>query len=140
MADRNIYISTATSRKSTSWKNRSIPWNLLVEKCSNTQYTGETYAEYKAMSKEEQSNRKDIGGFVGGYLADGKRKKGQVTLRDILTLDIDYAKADTWDEYVSNVGCEAFVYSTHTHTEKNPRLRLVVLLSHGIEGRHGLVR
>lgn len=132
MADRNIYVSTAQSRKSTSWKNRSIPWNLLVVKCSNTQYTGETYAEYKAMSKEDQSNRKDIGGFVGGYLADGKRKKGHVTLRDILTLDIDYAKADTWDEYVSNVGCEAFVYSTHTHTEKNPRLRLVVLLSRSV--------
>lgn len=132
MADRKIYIATAHSRVSTRWKNEQISWSVLAERCSHTVRTGETLAEYKSMPKAEQSTRKDVGGFVGGYLRDGRRKKGYVESRDILTLDIDYAEGDTWSKYCDAVGSEAIVYSTHTYTEESPRLRLVVLLNRSV--------
>lgn len=134
MADRQIYIATAPSRTAVRWKNKQILWSALVAKCSMSVRTGETLAEYKAMTKAEQSKRKDVGGFVGGYLRDGRRKKGQVDYRDILTLDIDYAEDDTWTRFCDIMGCESFVYSTHTHTDEHPRYRLVILLDRSVNG------
>ena len=132
MADRQIYIATAPKRTATRWSNKQTHWKKLVERCSQTAQTGESLAEYKAMSKPDQSQRKDVGGFVGGYLIEGQRRKGSVKFRDVLTLDIDYAKADTWEQYCLLYGNEAFVYGTHTYTPEAPRMRLVVLLSRSV--------
>ena len=132
MADRQIYIATAPKRTATRWSNKQTHWRELVERCSQASQTGETLAEYKAMSKPEQSQRKDVGGFVGGYLVEGQRRKGSVKFRDVITLDIDYAKADTWETYCLLYGNEAFVYGTHTYTPEAPRMRLVVLLSRSV--------
>lgn len=132
MADRQIYIATAPRRTALRWTNKQTSWQKLVDRCRETARTGETLAEYKAMPKMEQSQRKDVGGFVGGYLELGKRKKGNVKFRDVLTLDIDYARADTWEQYCLAFGNEAFVYGTHTYTPEVPRMRLVVLLSRSV--------
>ena len=39
------------------------------------------------LSKDQQDRIKDIGGFVGGRLREGKRRNGYVDARQILTLD-----------------------------------------------------
>ena len=134
MNEREIYVATATKRDSAKWKNRKTTWSALKEKCSHTIRTAETLAEYKAMNKAQQSERKDVGGFVGGYLKDGKRSKNNVEFRDVLCLDIDFGQPDTWDNFVLSFNNAAFVYSTHKYTSAVPRIRLVILLSRRVSG------
>ena len=95
----NIEIAVAPSRLSKRWTNKRTTWLDLLQKCESTQRTAETVAEYKAMKREQQSERKDVGGFVGGYLKDGLRRGGMVSYRTLLTLDIDYGKQSVWEEY-----------------------------------------
>lgn len=130
--NREIYIAVANNRSAKKWQNKKITWEKLAQKCSKTIRTAETYAEYKAMSKPEQSDRKDVGGFVGGYLKDGLRKKGSIDFRDVLTLDIDFGQTDTWEAFRMQYDSAAFVYSTHKHTDSAPRIRLVILLSRSV--------
>ena len=60
-----VDLATGHSRTTKKWRNRHWQWSELLERCSKTQRTGETAAEYARMSREEQSNVKDVGGFVG---------------------------------------------------------------------------
>ena len=88
--DPEIDIATAHKRFSKKWRNKRIRWQQLVEKCAGTVRTGETIKEYMRMSRDEQSDTKDVGGFVGGYLSNGQRKTENVVYRTMATLDIDY--------------------------------------------------
>lgn len=124
--DFDLDIATAPSRLSKKWRNRSWRWSEVLAKCAETTRTGETVGEYLRMSHEEQSSVKDVGGFVGGYLANGIRKTANVIYRTLVTLDIDYGTADVWDDFTLNFDCAAMIYSTHKHTPEKPRLRLVL--------------
>lgn len=123
-----IDIATGRSRKETSWKNKEVQWSKIVERLSKTQRTHETHAEYLAEKKPRQDEIKDIGGFVGGYLAGGRRKAGNVTHRQLITLDIDFAKADAWENFTLLYSNAAAMYSTHKHSTDHPRLRLILPL------------
>lgn len=124
-------IATAKTRLAKKWRNRKVTWEELVAKCEETTRTQETVAEYKNMSHEEQSGIKDVGGFVGGYLTEGRRKGGHVAFRTLATLDIDYGTVsqDIWDDFSLQYDCAALMYSTHKHTPEKPRLRLVIPFS-----------
>lgn len=62
-------------------KNKELLWSELIEKLKITTRTRETYEEYKKLSKSEQDSIKDVGGFVGGNLKDGRRKADNVVSR-----------------------------------------------------------
>lgn len=126
-----LSLAVGNSRKTKKWKNRQIKWSELLDKLSTTTRTSETVAEYKAMSRDRQSDIKDVGGFVGGYCAEGSRS--DVTFRSVLTLDADYADSELWSDWELVYGKMAAVYSTHKHTEEKPRLRLVVPLSRNVD-------
>lgn len=128
-----VKIAIAPNRKAKAWSNVTWEWSQLVDKCRETIRTGETVAEYAKMDRETQSNRKDVGGFVGGYLNDGLRRNGHVRFRSVATLDIDHGKTDVWEDFTMNFSCAAFLYSTHKHTEKAPRYRLVIPFSREVE-------
>lgn len=127
--DFSIDLATAHSRIAKKWRNRHWLWSELLQRCSETKRTGETAAEYARMSKEEQSNVKDVGGFVGGYLSGGIRKNANVMYRTVATLDIDYGTVNVWDDFTTAFGFAAMIYSTHKHSSKTPRYRLVFPLS-----------
>lgn len=127
--DFSIDLATAHSRIAKKWRNRQWLWSELLQRCSETKRTGETAAEYARMSKEEQSNVKDVGGFVGGYLSSGIRKNANVMYRTVATLDIDYGTVNVWDDFTMAFGFAAMIYSTHKHSSKTPRYRLVFPLS-----------
>lgn len=127
--DFSIDLATAHSRIAKKWRNRHWLWSELLQRCSETKRTGETAAEYARMSKEEQSNVKDVGGFVGGYLSGGIRKNANVMYRTVATLDIDYGTINVWDDFTMAFGFAAMIYSTHKHSSKTPRYRLVFPLS-----------
>ena len=119
-------IATAPSRSSKRWRTTEVSWDWLLDKLRTPKRTGETVAEYRRMTKEEQSHRKDVGGFVGGAIEGGRRVSGAVRERWLLTLDADDAKADDWEEVTSLYDWRMCVYSTHSHTPEHPRLRWII--------------
>lgn len=126
--DGSFDIAAGRSRKETSWKNKEMLWSDLVAKLSTTHYTAETHAEYLAAKKPRQDEIKDIGGFVGGFLTGGRRKAASVLHRQLITLDLDFAKAGMWDDLQLTYDNAAVVYSTHKHSADAPRLRLIMPL------------
>lgn len=130
--DFTLDIATAHSRLSKKWKNKKWQWSDLVKRCSQTKRTDETVGEYLKMTKQEQADIKDVGGFVGGYLSGGTRKSGNVMWRSVATLDIDYGTPEVWDDFTMQFSFAAMLYSTHKHTPKKPRYRLVFPLSRNV--------
>jgi predicted P-loop ATPase len=124
-----IAIATGRNRKETKWKNLDIKWSEFLERLSRTMYTSETVEEYKKLSKSEQDNIKDVGGFVGGALKGGRRKSDTVIKRTLLTLDADYGKEGLWDTIEMLFDFACCMYSTHKHSPDKPRLRIVIPLS-----------
>ena len=125
-------IAVGNSRTATKWRNQEITWEQFCERVKHTQRTTETVEEYTKLDKATRANIKDVGGFVGGALKDGRRKGGMVLCRSMLTLDMDYATPDIWDTLSQEFPYRCCVYSTHKHTPQKPRLRLVIPLSREI--------
>lgn len=129
--DGPLTIATATTRKSVSWKNTGTTWSELVQRLQTPTRTQETQDEYKHLPKAQRDDIKDVGGFVGGLLKGGRRKVDAVASRRLVTLDLDSVPkgGDPWPAVALVIGCAAVLYSTHSHAEAAPRLRLVVPLS-----------
>ena len=89
-------------------------------------------SEYRKMSKLQQDNIKDIGGFVGGSLINGLRRGSNVEFRSMLTLDLDYAPIDFWEFFISLFDYKSCIYSTHKSTPDKPRLRLILPLARNV--------
>lgn len=128
-----IEISVGHSRHETNWKNIKTTWGQLVKKLSVTHRTHESLKEYHSMNKDRQAEIKDIGGFVGGTITGGRRKKGSVLTRQLITLDVDYADQYFIEDLRTALDyCAWCLYSTHTHTRDKPKYRLIVPLSETI--------
>ena len=125
-------ISVGNSRMDKKWKNRDISWEDLCKKVSVTQRTTETVEEYRKLKKGSQDSIKDVGGFVGGHLREGRRKNGMVLCRSMLTLDMDYGEPGIWEKITMLHDFRCCVYSTHKHTPEKPRLRIIIPLSREI--------
>ncbi len=121
-------IAYGNSRMDKKWKNTDISWEDFCSRVKNTQRTTETVEEYRKMRKGGQDSIKDVGGFVGGHLKDGRRKKGNVLSRSMLTLDMDYGTSTIWEEISTFFPYQCCIYSTHKHTPEHPRLRLIIPL------------
>jgi putative DNA primase/helicase len=127
-----LIIAVANSRKEKIWKNIEISWDDLLNKVSKTHRTTESVLEYKKLPKPKQDEAKDVGGFVGGRLKDGKRKTGFVEYRSMLTLDMDYADGGLWEQITMFYDFTCCIYSTHKHTPEKPRFRLIIPLSRNV--------
>ena len=127
-----IAIAIGRNRKEVKWKNHDMKWSEFLQRISKTTRTPETFEEYKKLPKLEQDNLKDVGGFVGGALREGKRKRDTVLNRCLLTLDADYEPHGLWEtiELLFDYGCA--MYTTHKHSKAWPRLRLVIPLSRAV--------
>ena len=131
--DFELDLATAHSRLSKKWKNKKWKWSDIVARCSETKRTGESMRDFLKMTREEQSDIKDVGGFVGGYLSGGTRKTANVMWRSIATLDVDYGTPNFWDDFTMQFNFAAILYSTHKHTPEKPRYRLVFPLSRNVK-------
>lgn len=126
--ERTYQVALAQNRKVRIWENRSMTWPELVEKMKRPVRTGETAEEYRRMGRARQADVKDVGGFVGGFLKDGLRKKTHVVSRSLLTLDMDHGHPGVVSEVLGKLSCTCFLYSTHKSRPESPRLRLVIPL------------
>ena len=126
--DNNIIIAIGHSRTSLNWKSEKMTWQDLAKRLETPTVTNETVAEYAKMSKAAQSSKKDVGGFVGGYIhKNGRRVRGAVKERYLITLDADSPSGDfLFDLDMCLGGKEYVLYSTHSHTAENPRYRIIV--------------
>lgn len=120
-----LTIYTGDSRRCRTWKPLPVSWETLTAMLSDVKRTRETFAEYQSMSHDQRGEVKDVGGFVGGVLRGGQRRKESVESRTLLTLDLDNAAADTWARLRQRYHGAMCIYSTHSHTSEAPRLRLV---------------
>ena len=107
-----------------------MQWSELLARMEAVTRTPETVAEYKAMGRDQQSEIKDVGGFVGGYCNNGSRS--DIRHRSMVCLDADFATPELWADWLLFYGNAGAVYSTHKHTPEKPRLRLVVPLSRNV--------
>lgn len=126
--DNNIIIATGRSRSTRSWKSQKMTWSALANKLAEPTVTNETASEYAKMSKADQGRKKDVGGFVGGYIPkNGRRVRGSVKERYLITLDADNPSEDfLLDLDMELGGMEYVLYSTHSHTDVNPRYRVII--------------
>ena len=128
-SDKKISISIGASRWSKQWTQTTMLWSELCSRLKTPVRTEETVEEYHQMKKADQGKLKDIGGFVGGTLSGLQRKAINVTGRDLITLDLDAIKPGDTDHVVrtaDSLGMAYVIYSTRSHTEHRPRLRVVV--------------
>lgn len=126
--DANLSIAIGLSVASKVWKNTKITWSALVQKLSEPVITAETYKQFMHATKDEQSKIKDVGGFVGGFLTNGRRDKSNVLYRQLITLDIDFSHENFWWDFTMLFGCAAVIHSTHKSCAEKPRHRLVIPL------------
>ena len=127
--NRDIVISTGNSRKSIDWKTEVMKWSDFVNKIKTPVRTAETLEEFLSKKKPEQDELKDVGGFVGGKLKEGKRRNTNILSRDLVTLDLDNIEPGKTEEVlkrISGLNIGYAVYSTRKHSEYQPRLRVIV--------------
>lgn len=118
-------IATAKHRFSGAWRNKRTTWLEVVRSLEETVRTSELLADYMKMPKDKQDDIKDVGGFVGGYLKNGKRRKDCVVHRQLVALDVDHAvNLDQWLD-CRDMRFAACMYTTHKHTLQKPRYRIL---------------
>ena len=129
--DRQIIISVGASRKAVDWKPQALKLSEFWAMLHVLMRGVETQAQYLAMTKSQQDERKDVGGFVAGQLSGTRRKAGAVVGRDVITLDLDNIPAGGTEDVHSRVealGCGYCIYSTRKHMPSAPRLRVLLPL------------
>jgi len=125
---RKLNIAFGASRNTLKWTNTIISFHELKERLKTTIRTPESAEEYAAMNKTERDQAKDHGGFVAGVLTDGRRKASAVESRSMITLDGDRIDRTFLEEFKEIMPYAAALYTTHSSTEENPRVRIVVPL------------
>ena len=130
--DQIVKIAVCNRKTNLKYKNQEHPWSYLKERNRTPIRTSETAEEYQKASKEQRDAAKDQGGFVGGWLKDGRRIAQNVLSRGVGALDADNIPAEV--DFPALVrdklnGCEYFLYSTHSHTLEAPRFRIAILFS-----------
>ncbi|MGM9936579.1 MAG: VapE domain-containing protein [Candidatus Ornithomonoglobus sp.] len=134
--DRFITISTGASRRAVQWIRQSVLLSELYERLKTPVRSPETLAEYLSLKKGQQDDLKDVGGFVGGALKDGKRRAGSVEGRDIVVLDLDNLPPGGTDDILrrlDGLGCGYCCYSTRKHRREAPRLRVILPLDRTVD-------
>ncbi|MBS4751131.1 hypothetical protein KG091_08595 [Carnobacteriaceae bacterium zg-ZUI78] len=125
-------IAYGNKRTDKLWKNSEITWDEFYDRLKTPIITTESVLEYQKMPKSQQADIKDVGGFVAGHLKQGRRKKGHVLSRSMITLDMDFGTVDIWEELTLLFPYRCLLYSTHSHRKDNPRYRLIIPLSRDV--------
>lgn len=129
---RNLAIAYGSSRQAKTWINKTITYEELKERLKVTIRTPESAEEYAKFNKTKRDTVKDHGGFVAGALKGGRRKIDTVELRSMLALDGDRIDKAFLENYEENAPYTSLLYTTHSSTEENPRVRLVYPLTRDV--------
>jgi len=132
--DRLLNIATGPTVSNNRVKNQRLTWKQMIEKFGSPVTTRETMKEYLAMPRETQDRIKDVGYFVPAHYEGNVRKKANLGLKDLGTLDYDHAGVNFLEEIKETFdGYEFVLYTTHKHTPEKPRFRVVFLFSRPVD-------
>ena len=120
-----IELTEFANRKQNKGTVTEYSWETLVDRLKHPKITEETIDEYRTMTNEQRTEIKDVGGFVGGRLKGGVRRKSALENRTLLTIDADNATPHTVADFLLLNDLVFFCHTTHTSTEANPRLRWI---------------
>ena len=129
---RELNIAYGNNRQAKRWVNKTIRFDNLKERLKVTIRTTESAEEYAKMSRAQRDAAKDHGGFVAGVLKGGRRKVDTVESRSMVALDGDRIDTAFLDSYESLCPYTSALYTTHSSTEENPRVRLVFPLTRDV--------
>ena len=129
---RDLNIAYGNSRAAKQWSNKNIRFDDLKERLKVTIRTSESAEEYAKFSKAKRDDAKDHGGFVAGVLKGGRRKIDSVESRSMVALDGDRIDEAFLLNYEKNTAYTSVLYTTHSHTDENPRVRLVFPLTRDV--------
>lgn len=129
---RPLAIAYGNNRQAKTWTNKTITFDELKERLKVTIRTPESAEEYAKFNKAKRDTVKDHGGFVAGALKGGRRKIDTVELRSMVALDGDRIDKDFLENYEENAPYTSLLYTTHSSTEENPRVRLVYPLTRDV--------
>ena len=129
---RKLAIAYGNSRQAKKWVNKEITFDALKDRLKTPIRTTESAEEYAKFSKGQKDNAKDHGGFVAGVLKGGRRKIDTVELRSMIALDGDRINKEFLENYESNATYTSVLYSTHSSTEENPRVRIILPLTRDV--------
>ncbi|MFX3870700.1 hypothetical protein ACJBRJ_11085, partial [Streptococcus suis] len=79
------------------------------------------FSDYQKMSRTEKGRVKDDGGFVGGWLKQGRRKNENVQSRSLVARDADSPSEDFLARLDLLADYGYVLYSTHSHSPKAPK-------------------
>ena len=99
----DIVITEFTNRKKPNGTGLKTTWEDLVDKLKAPVITDETIDEYFAMTNEQRTEVKDVGGYIAGECVNGKRSKDSIKSRYVLTVDADDATPNDIDDFSSLV-------------------------------------
>lgn len=124
-------ISTGRSRLRPEIERKSVSWPTLAKRLTTFKNVLDiSYEDYLDLDREQQSQLKDVGYFIGGQFNGPLRHLDKMVMRCAITLDIDHIDSWDMDEIFSTYGdYEYVVHSTLKHSEISPRLRLVFPLA-----------
>lgn len=117
----------------------------LYECFSRFKITDETYLTYSKLDKGEKLKCKDVGGMIAGSLVDYDARSGGSTAstnrfdanvkdRCAVMLDFDECgEANPFDAYRAEFNMSACMYSTHSSTDFEKRVRLFVPLTRTVD-------
>jgi putative DNA primase/helicase len=129
---RKLPIAYGNSCFAKTWTNKTISFDDLCERLSQTIRTTESIEEYPKLSKRERDRIKDKGGFVGGHLKDNRRRRETLISRSMLTLDADHLSHTLLDRFENQCKHAACLYTTHGHTSEEPRARIIIPLTRDV--------
>jgi predicted P-loop ATPase len=129
---RSLAIAYGNNRQAKTWVNKTITFDELKERLKVTIRTPESAEEYAKFNKAKRDAVKDHGGFVAGALKGGRRKVDTVELRSMVTLDGDRIDKAFLENYEANAPYTSLLYTTHSSTDDDPRVRLVYPLTRDV--------
>lgn len=119
------------------WDNKQMTWPAFIEllKCPTVaKYTLEEFFKLpNTLPAGERGDSQDrvksaAGGFIGGYLVEGKRGADFVKYRQIGAFDMDTVTIPPeylWQDLTLQFNAAFFLLTTFKSTREKPRLRLV---------------
>jgi predicted P-loop ATPase len=129
---RSLAIAYGNNRQAKTWVNKTITFDELKERLKVTIRTPESAEEYAKFNKAKRDAVKDHGGFVAGALKGGRRKVDTVELRSMVALDGDRIDKAFLENYEANAPYTSLLYTTHSSTDDDPRVRLVYPLTRDV--------
>lgn len=134
MNNRELTIATAPKRTATTWTNKHTTKQDLTAQIYNPTQLNITQTQYQNLTKTQKDQTKDHGGYICGHLRNGKRRKGHILTRSVITLDVDNLPPDKNlpHELQQNLNCAWLAHTTTSHTSQTPRWRILIWLTRDI--------